>query len=213
MLWAPVPFTGDFSEFRQRGILMVIVALYCWNARWAVLLFPALSPRWAALAACLGLAVTVAFVASWKAPRMDWAKTFINTKVPPGLVEASAWLRAHEGPASAFTTAELDPNAALIDDPTILMALSGSSAWLSRPAIILPSGGVRAQALLEREGVLAKVAKATDVQAAMSPLRSARVAFYVVTGQAPVWDPSRAKAVFRNSSVAIYDTGLKSSVR
>ncbi len=210
MLWAPVPFHGDFSDFRQRGFPLVVVTLFCWNARWAVLLLPAIPARGAALAACAGLVVTLVFVGSWKAPRMDWGKSFVSYKVSPDIMAASTWLRAHEGPATVFTTAGLDANATLMDDATALMGLTGSAAWLSRPAMDVAAGGQRAAAAQERKRILGEVAQAPSLPDAMRPLRAARVAYYVVTGPVgPRWDPMRTAAAFQRPGVAVYDTGLE----
>jgi hypothetical protein len=213
MLWAPAPFQVDFTEFRQRGFVIVVVALYCWNARWlALLLPPAVDVRLLALASCVGLVVPLVFVDNWKAPRMAWGKSFESTAVSTDMVAAAAWLRAHSGPATAFAMARPDPTASLLDDSTILMGLSGDSAWLSRPALNLAVGGARAAATRQREQILAQVARAPSEQAAFGPLRAARVDFFVVNGpDGPAWDPTHAQASFRAGDVSIYLTRIRSA--
>lgn len=210
MLLAPIPFHGDSTDFRQRGFLLVVIALYCWNARWIVLLFPPKLPSWVLpLAACAGLIVTVFNVAAWKAPQMGWGPRMRTYPVAPGLITAAAWLRANSGPATAFTVAFPDSKATLIDDATTLMGLSGAAAWLSRPELNMEGGGPRAAATRERTQTLEQVAGAPNMAAAMAILRRARVAFYVVNGPGgPAWDASRAAAAFRADGVAIYRTGL-----
>lgn len=209
MLLAPIPFHGDSTDFRQRGFLLLVIALFCWNARWVVVLFPPRLPAWVLpLAACAGLVVTVFNVAAWKAPQMGWGPRMRSLQVSPGLIAAAAWIRANSGPGSAFTVAAPDPNATLIDDATTLMGLSGSAAWLSRPELNIEAGGRRALTTQDRLSRLNQVARSPDMATAMAILRQARVQFYVVNNpNGPAWDVSRAAAAFRADGVAVYRTG------
>ncbi|MBV9509033.1 MAG: hypothetical protein JO303_01975 [Caulobacteraceae bacterium] len=209
MLWAPIPFHGDAGELRQRGFLLVVVALLSWNARWVCLLWPRPIPAVrAAVAACAALAVTQSFVTEWKAPRMNWGKSMVSWPVSSDIQAAAAWLRTHSGHGTAFTVSQPDPKADLIDDATILSGLSGDAAWLSRPAIHAKVGGRRAFAAEHRLHVLDAVAEAPTRQAAMALLKPFRVAFYIVnTPAGPAWDPGRTGAVFKAGAMAIYETG------
>lgn len=208
-LWAPIPFYGDPSEFRQRGFLLFVIALLVWNARWVCILWPRQIPtRKVALAACAALAVTQGFAAQWKAPRANWGQVFVSHPVSRDIQLAAIWLRSHAGHAAAFATSRPDLNATLIDDATILSGLSGSAAWLSRPGLHLKAGGRRAFAAEHRLNVLNAVANAPTREAAMGLLRSFRVKFYIVNApDGPAWDPERQAAVFRSGPVAIYETG------
>jgi hypothetical protein len=210
MLWAPIPFHGDASDFRQRGFLLVVVALLAWNARWTCLLWPRPIPvRLAALAACAALVVTQGFVATWKLPRMGWSKTFVSMPISSDMQDAATWLRAHSGHGTAFAVSRPDPTADLIDDATILSGLSGDAAWLSRPALSVRAGGLRAFAAEHRLRTLSAAATAPSRDAAMAMLRPYRVAFYVVNAPSgPAWDPERRGAAFKASEIAIYETGL-----
>lgn len=209
MVLAPTPFNRDFGEFRQRGFVLVTVILMCWSARWLVML----APRWTtarpmALAACAALPITAEYVATWKAPRMQWAGPFVTTAVSPDLIAAATWLRGAAGPGSAFAMADPDVKQILFDDAIAVVGLSGVPAWVARPGIELLAGGSAAAETRHRLQVLSAVAAAPDAATALEPLRADRVGFYIVTNRSePSWDPTHAGAAFRDGNVAIYRTG------
>lgn len=192
MLLAPPPFTGNVNEFRQRGFVLVVVFLFCWNARWLVLL----APSWTralpmAIAACIGLTVTTRCVATWKAPKMEWATEYVRTRVSPNLIAAAAWLRHSASPGNAFAEALADDQAVLFDDAGVVTALSGVPAWVARPGVQVLAGGSRAAETRHRLRVLARVGAAPDMVTALKPLRAAGVGFYIVTNHLePRWDPT-----------------------
>lgn len=207
MVLAPTPFHGDNSEYRQRGFLLVVVALLAWNAKFLALGMPALARRPAAIgtAACLGLLVTWSSVTSWKTPRTPYFLSFRSTPVAPSLVEGGAWLRAQAVPGGSFTVAAQDTSTNAADDATLLMAFSGQPAWLSRPGIHLRAGGHRAAEARRRLDVLAAVAAAPDRAEALALLCGDGVSFYAVTGNAlPGWDPAGDAAAFRAPGLTIW---------
>ncbi|MDR3562636.1 MAG: hypothetical protein P4N59_14540 [Negativicutes bacterium] len=207
MLLAPMPYNGDYTEFRQRGFVLVVVVLLCWNARWLVLLTPKwIEARRMALIACVALFIPGFFVAAWKAPRMYWAEPFVTSEVPRDLIAAASWLRAEAGPASAFTLARVDEKQVLKDDATVLMGLSGVPAWLARAGTQRLTGNA---VVRQRLFILANIAAAPDSATAFAQLRENGIDFYVVIGtDGPTWDPDRSVAAFRRGTVAIYRTGL-----
>ncbi|MDB5378840.1 MAG: hypothetical protein JWR00_3286 [Rubritepida sp.] len=209
MILAPTPFHGDSSEFRQRGFLLVVVILIAWNARWVLLGLPALAARGAALglAACAGLLVTWLCVADWKAPRTAYFQQFRATPVSAAMVEGGAWLRAHAVPGGSFVVDRQNLETIAADDGTLLSAFSGLPAWISRAALHLKREGAAATEARHRLDVLAEMAAAPDAAAAMSLLCREGVSFYVVTGDAPSWDPERRAAAFRAEGLSIWPTG------
>ncbi len=218
MLFAPTPFQGDFTEFRQRGFVLVVVLLLVWNARFLVLLAPGwtgrrAATRTAALASCAMLPLTAAVVKDWKAPRMKWGATFVATPVAPEVIAAAAWLRHAAGPASAFTIDRIDDSQVLFDLPTALVGMSGVPAWLARGGIQIMAGGTHAAVARQRITILADVAAAPDRATAFAPLRAARVDFYIASGmQSLRWDPDHATAAFHSGALAIYRTSQAGDV-
>jgi hypothetical protein len=211
MLFAPTPFNNDMTEFRQRGFVLVVVVLLCWNARWLALLVEQRVPAWTlGLGAVAALVVTWANVAAWKAPRMAWAQSFREVHVAHGIIAASDWLRLHAEPGTAFAVATLDPNARLFDDATGIMGLSGDAAWVSRLALQRLAGPALSTAVDARMATLARVAAAPDFATVRDTLGKAGVSFYIVIGPTgPAWDPAGAQAAFRSVDCMIYRTDGK----
>ena len=215
MLFAPTPFNNDMTEFRQRGfVLVVVVVVLCWNARWVELLVERRVAAWPlGLAAVAALVVTWENVAAWKAPRMAWAQSYREMHVSPGVIAASDWLRIHAGPRTAFTVATLDPNARVFDDATGIMGLSGDAAWVSRLALQHLAGPALSAAVDVRMATLARLAVAPDFATVRDTLGKAGVSFYIVIGlTGPAWDPTGAQAAFRSVDCTIYRTDGQGAV-
>ncbi|WP_424812012.1 hypothetical protein [Roseococcus sp. YIM B11640] len=203
MSWAPTPSNGDFTEFRHRGFLVVTLVLQLWVARALVLLLPRLArPMPLALGALAAGLVTWQSGAAWKAPRMEWARSFRHNEVPRPVVEAAAWMRANAGRSDAFALARPDPAAILMDEGALLAGLSGVPSYLARAGLHRMN---RPGQVAERETALAAIVAAPSEAEAMARLHAIRVGFYVVTGgQGPDWDPDLTRANFRAEGIAIY---------
>lgn len=213
MLFAPTPFNNDLTEFRQRGFVLVVAVLLCWDAKWLALLVERRVAVWPlGLAAVAALVVTWTNVAVWKAPRMAWAQSFREMHVAPGIIAAADWLRVHSGPGTVFTVATLDPNGRLYDDATGIMGLSGDAAWVSRLPIQHVAGPVLRAAVDARMMILARLAAAPDFAIARDMLGKQGVSFYIVLGpNGPTWDPAGAQAVFRSAGCFVYRTDGKAA--
>lgn len=199
MLLAPTPFHGDFTDFRQRGFVLVFAVLLTWSARFAVQLWPGLGrPLPLALGACLALLATTQWITDAKRPRMTALAQFRENELRPGLVETARWIRAQAAAQESFLISGQRPDTVWFDDATIILGTSGIPAWLSRPGLMRQSGQPRSAIAEER------LERARDWQAEMDParalaeMRAAGIGFYVTPASAPpAWDPEGLRADLR----------------
>jgi hypothetical protein len=124
--------------------------------------------------------------------------------VPPGLVEAAAFLRQKAVVGDIYAVAGLSADYATFDLSTQLCSLSGMPAYLSRPYFEMTKDGPRKELVKQRLAALQQVDRHTDYAAAMRALKALKVQWYVVTGEGPLWDPSRQRATFSERTVSLY---------
>jgi hypothetical protein len=198
MLFAPTPAHGDFTDFRQRGFIVIVAALLAWNARFALLALPRLADRVPlALLSIAALGSMTLWIDAAKQPRPAVIAPLREMAIRPGLVEAAAWIRRDAAPGESFLLAGQSPDAVWYDDATVLLGTSGIPAWISRPGLMRLSGPPRSVVVTER------LAKAEAIQAEPEParafalLRAARIGFYLTLADAPpAWDWAIGRADF-----------------
>lgn len=203
---APTPFHGDFSDFRQRAFVLVVVVLIAWSARFLLLPWPG-GPRALPLgaAALAALLVTPLWLPSAKTGRMAWASAFSGQRPAPGLLEAGHWMRAAAGPGESFLLAGLRPDEVFHDDAMVLIGVSGVPAHVSRPSVLRACGPPRSVVAEERMALAAAVAAEPQAARARARLAAAGVGFYIAPRSAmPAWDPEGAQADWRGGDYALW---------
>ncbi|HXZ93903.1 MAG TPA: hypothetical protein VEG36_13590 [Burkholderiales bacterium] len=210
MLFAPVLFNGDSTDLIHRPFVLLYAAAAIWTVclvlRVVALRFDRVRV-WLALllAAILALPAIVSDAPGMMHPKFRWGEPYVSMRIPPGLVEAAAFMRKHAAAGDVFGVAGLSATYAAIDLPLQVCALSGMPAYLSRPFLEMSKDGPRARVAAARLAQLHAVDGAADYSAAMQRLRAIDVRWYLVTGDgAPRWDPARKRAAFVARGVALY---------
>lgn len=218
MLFAPLTWARQGPELIDRPVVLLYACAGIWSLclllRWLVAWRnrPAGRDWWLALAgALLALPVLVHDSSAMAKPKFDSGKPYDALQVAPGVVEVSAFLRAHAVPGDTFGVAGLHDKLAVVDLPAEICALSGFPVLLARPHLEMIKDGPRERVAAARLAALRDIDHATEYPQAMTMLRRQRVGWYVVpTNQGPRWDPDKAHAAFRSGTISVYrvpDTG------
>jgi hypothetical protein len=215
MLFAPLTWAVHGPELIDRPVVLLYACAGIWSLclilRWLVSWRPsaARGAWWAALlGALLALPVTLFGSAAMAKPKFDSGKPYIALHVAPGVVDASAFLRAHALPGDAFAVAGLGDALAVVDLPTQICALSGMPTLLARPHLEMIKDGPRARLAGARLAALHHIDREADYGQAMTMLRRLHVQWYVVPhDKAPRWDPDKTRAAFRSGTISLYRTG------
>jgi hypothetical protein len=207
MLLAPTPWHGDPSDLIHRPFVL----LYAACAIWTLCLALRMTRRdtWGILlvATTLALPVIAATAGQMGRPKFRWAEYDQAVRVPPGLVEAAAYLREHAAAGDVYVAAGISDAYATFDLSTQLGGMSGVPAYLSRPYFEMLKDADRKRVVAARLTALRALDAQTDYGAAMRSLQSLKVRWYVVSGeQDPRWDPARARAAFKAGTVSLYRT-------
>ena len=206
---APVPWHGDPTDLIHRPLVLLYSAFALWT--FCLVLRPFAGKRWpwrALLAASL-LALPLVFAGAdgMARPKFSWGEREVATRVPPGLVEAAAYLRAQAAAGDIFVVAGLTADDLTFDTPTKLCSLSGMPSYLSRPGFEMTKDAARREVVAQRLAAMQEIDRQTDYGAAMRSLQALKVQWYVVASDAgPRWDPGRGRAAFRAGTVALYRT-------
>jgi hypothetical protein len=203
MLLAPTPFHGDYTDFRQRGFVLVFIVLLIWSARFSLLLFPFLArPIPVGLSACLALAFTLQWMPEAKIARMTWARQHDVVQPRPGLIAAARWIAAEARPGESFLINDQRPAETVFDDATVLLGTSGVPAWLSRPGIMRLAGPPRSNIAAERLAQSLAIHEEVDPLVAKRQLLAAGIGFYLSLATAmPAWDPEGRDVQFHEGEV------------
>jgi hypothetical protein len=196
MLLAPTPFHGDFTDFRQRGFVLVYALLVIWTAAFALRLAPGLGRALPLGALGLaGLLSATLWMPGAKLPRMAGMAALSEVTPRPGLREAAAWMRAAGSRGESFLLAAQKPEEVWFDDATLLLGASGVPAWLSRPGLMRRRGGEVARTAEARLGLAADIHAEPDRAAALARLAREGVGFYLApVSDPPAWAPGGAGA-------------------
>ncbi|MER8373502.1 hypothetical protein [Mesorhizobium sp. M1406] len=199
---APTPWTGDITELKHRGFVLV----YAMIVPWAVLavvdfwrqLFPpnrTFANLVSCLAAVIAIAVPMLFGQQMSTPRFAWAVDFFNTRVDPALFSLAEHLRIHAGAGDVLTFDRPDPEVTLADQATVVTALTGMPAFVSRVKVYSLRSDSFAKTVQQRLLLLKSVEEASSYDKAASLLEQAGIRWYLVnSSRPPQWDPTGAKA-------------------
>jgi hypothetical protein len=203
MLLAPTPAHGDFTDFRQRGFIVIVVALLAWSARFAVLALPRLAgPIPLGLLGVTALASMALWIDQAKRPRPAVIAPLREMAIRPGLVDAAAWIRQEAAIGESFLLAGQSSDTIWYDDSTVLLGTSGLPAWLSRPGLMRVSGPPRSVIASERLAQAAAIQAQPDPARAFAALRLARVGFYLTLANTPpAWATQLASPDFSAGEV------------
>ena len=206
---APIPWHGDPTDLMHRPLVLLYAAFALWSFCLILRLFSGSRRPWPALLAgsLLALPLVVVSADGMARPKFAWGEREIATRVPAGLVEAAAYLRARAAAGDIFVVAGLTAADSTFDTPTKLCSLSGMPSYLSRPGFEMNKDAARRKVVAARLAALQQIDRQTDHGAAMRSLQALRVQWYVVAGGAgPRWDPGRGRAAFKAGTVALYRT-------
>lgn len=206
---ARIPWHGDPTDLIHRPLVLLYPAFALWSFCLILRLFSGSRRPWPALLAgsLLALPLVVVSADGMARPKFAWGEREVATRVPPGLVEAAAYLRARAAAGDIFVVAGLTAAGSTFDTPTQLCSLSGIPSYLSRPGFEMNKDAARKKVVAQRLAALREIDRQTDHGAAMRSLQALKVQWYVVTGDAgPRWDPGRGRAAFKAGTVALYRT-------
>lgn len=211
MFFAPVPWHGDPTDLIHRPFVLLYSAVAIWSLS---LLLRVLATRidltrmvWpAALAAAvLALPPVMVTAPTMIHPKFRWGQRNASTRIPPGLVEAAAYLRRHAGAGDVFAAAGLSARYETFDPSMELCSLSGVPTYLSRPYQEMAKNPNRRRVAETRLAAMQEVDGAADYGSAMQRLQALGVRWYVdAEANGPRWDPSRTRAAFKSGTIALY---------
>lgn len=211
IVFAPVAWDGDPTELNHRPFVLLYSAVAIWSL---CLLLRVLATKisltrkvWpvALSAAVLVLPAVIATAPEMIQPKFRWGQRDASTRIPPGLVEAAAYLREHAVAGDFFAAAGLSAEYAPFDLSMQLCSLSGMPAYLSRPFQEMAKGPNRRQVAAARLAAMQTVDGAADYGSAMRQLQRLGVRWYVdAEAHGPRWDPARKRAAFKSGTVALY---------
>ncbi|WP_395450915.1 hypothetical protein ACHMW7_14615 [Aminobacter sp. UC22_36] len=206
MTLAPTPFHGDYSDFRQRAFVLVFVLTMIWTAKFAVQLCrPTISALPAAIAACLALVSTALWMPSAKISRFAWGTSYDHLQVMPGVIEAARWIGREGQRGESIAVANIPLQEQLFDIPTVMMAVSGVPAYLSRVGLYRLSGSPRVEMVNARLAELDAIHRLANAADARQRLKRNGIGFYVTQQtEMPSWDKNGATTSLKVGTIAVW---------
>lgn len=206
MTLAPMPFNGDFTEFRQRAFVLVYVLLIVWTAKFAVSFSRLrISSIVAGFAALFALIPAIWWMPYAKVSRMAWGTSYDNIEITPGVVTAARWIKQEGRRGDSIAVANTKQDEKLFDIPTTLMSISGVPAYLSRPGLYALSGYPRSETIKLRLAELDLIHNMTNVTEARERLKNDGIGFYVtLTTDMPSWDKEGSASSLKVGDVAVW---------
>lgn len=210
---APVARNGDITEFRHRPGPLIAAVGVLWTLHFALLAFEAplaRAPRGRtapaiAVIAALSLGVHAMTISAAKRPTAQWGAAYFNLLTSRDLLALAPLLAADPASRPRFAVADQPQDATVEDDASRLVALSGTPAYISCTSFLLKTGGAVGDEARRRMAVIEALAKAPNLEALQSAMRTAGVTHYVVTKPADIrFDPERLGAIGHSGSYAVY---------
>jgi hypothetical protein len=130
------------------------------------------------------------------APRFAWAEICFNTAIDPALLAVAEHMRARAASGDVLALDRPDTETVLQDQATVITALTGIPAFVSRPKVYSLNSDRVAQLVRQRLLLLESVAHAGSYEAAAALLGQAGIRWYVAA-RPPQWDPAGARAAFK----------------
>ena len=212
MLLVPAPYLA-VTEFTHRPFVLLYAVIGVWTA--------ALLVRWLGtqgahgstrvrqtLMAATALTLPAVWIgaADMSRTRPVWANRLSPLHVERGLIEAASFVRDRAKPGDSMARLGADGGNASNDMTSVLVALTGTPAYVAHPLFHLYRSKVRWEVASGRYAALKSVAAERNPEAALEHLRKLGVRWYIVTSPAgPPWDPARAKAAYESGNVAVYE--------
>jgi hypothetical protein len=198
MIFAPTPESGDLTEFKQRGFVLIYAMLIPWVVlaicdvlNW---MRPSLSQHGPTVVIGTSLLsctiVPLGFASVLATPRMSWAHVHYDTSVDRSLLLAGQYIAVNKQARDILAVDNLSPTAALSDQATILVAQTGVPTFLSRLGLYGARNGTAGLLVNSRLEILTKIHNAATLQEANELLRAHSLTWYVVgASDPPAWDP------------------------
>ena len=220
VLFAPTPFTGDFTELKQRPFVLLYVIFLIWCISLLARILPQEAKATLSRPATSVVVVcAAAFLGYWgsaspAAPRMAWAKGFYDLPITPGLVATAQYVRPRRSLGDVFVFLPPDPQADLHDPAIQFASLVDLPAYVARPVMHRlwgePWSGV-AQSRVEQITAISKMTRMEEVYAAMDRLG---IAWGITIGaDNPTFDQDGSRAEFRSGSISLYHIGRARDVK
>ncbi len=216
----PMPPNGDISEFRHRAAPLLLVVTMVWTIHFASL---ALQPRvdaptvnrarhnWAlGLGTIASLAILSLTVSQAKAPRMDWGQDVYGQMFVPDLARVAKVLSERTHRQSRFVVAGASPDARILDDAAVIVALSGVPAFMSCPQSILMRNDRYGDDARRRAIIQSAMDNAISLKELHELMSIHSITQYIVLDSShALFDPDRSDANWSFGGSAIYETAKR----
>jgi len=211
ILFAPVAYNRDPTEYQQRGFPLLYAVLLTYCVAYASLLLnrfhntiglPPITIRIGLVALLMLSGALMHWNDDPSKPSFSRGEKFHSFRVDSSLLLAGEYLRMHSREMDLFAVVPTEPDVILVDTTSILVSLSGSSAFIARAAIKKLSAR---NVVEERLAILNKVISFTSQEAAFDLLGRNGINWLVVSKPGILeWDREGKSADFRDGSFVIY---------
>ena len=215
-----VGMSGDFTEFKHRGFLLLYVVIaiytitYAYNLMTRYITDERKHQQWVY---CLVGSIFVATILlNWdlnpsrpNIEAMPWAGTLHNQQITSGLLESAEYVRTHakQGDVLAMDsslTAAIDPRLSIVQ----IVSLTGVPAFIARSDIKMLRSQCVQEIVHQRLSVLQELSSITNWSDAQKFLQTNGIRwFLVLSGERPKWDTNLKFAAFSSSGISVYDAG------
>jgi hypothetical protein len=210
VLFAPTPFTGDFTELKHRPFVLVYAVFLIWCISFAARAIR--SPIALTPIAKIGVGAAISAVscvflarASPATPQFSWGQKFYNSAITPGLFTAARYVRRARARGDVFALLPVESEVALHDRATDFSSLVDLPAYLARAKLNVLLGGEASQIANVRVQQLRDIQTINDPIAARTALQTMGIQWLVTVGQNQLaFDPDAAQSNFRSQDVSVY---------
>lgn len=223
MLFAPIAQNGDLSEYKHRHFPLLYVVVVIYTVTYVARLIPALPncPNCLRRMGCtfVILAFSVTLVrsdhinpASPDVGTLAWAGNYHNQLVTPGLIEASAYIRAHaqKGDVLAMGVPFVvsDPRTLIVE----MVSLTGVPAFIARSELKMRGPKCFQEITSKRVDLLKELAEVENWAEARQVLQAHGIRWFLIAqGDSAKWGDSASGSVFSSYGITIYDAGASVS--
>ena len=198
---------GDQYEFKHRAFVLLYVAALIWTSVMAIDYF---SKKYSAIVVALGAYILVSMFSilaisnsaaflSVDKPKFNWGAQYVDTKISQDLVASADFVRHHARPTDVAVQLPVNIKARAADDATRFASIANVPIYLSRYTMF---DQVIAK---NRLNFMQQIANSVNYQEASQKMRSKGLRWLIINGtDAPVFDPSFARAAFRQGDWLVY---------
>jgi len=210
VMFAPTPFTGDFTELKHRPFVLVYAVFLIWCISFAARAIR--SPIATTPIAKIGIGAAISAIscvflarASPAIPQFSWGRNFYNSTITPGLLTAASYVRRARARGDVFALLPVESEAILNDRATEFSSLADLPAYLARAKLNVLLGGEASKIANVRVQQLRDIQTMNDPIAARTALQSMGIQWLITVGQNQLaFDPDAAQSNFRSQDVSVY---------